>query len=123
MDDPKDRIDNINAAQINPSLLLAGATLRLIDEWQIAPELWDAARYEMESQNAEGQFIFTGSSVPVESSKMTHSGTGRFTWLKMRTMSLYESLESTGEVKLSELFETPDSISGINRISFDQLTF
>lgn len=110
-------------AEINPSLLLQGTTPRLVDEWQIAPELWDAARYEIDQRNAEGQFIFTGSFVPVESEKIFHTGTGRFTWLKMRTMSLYESLESTGEVSLRELFRNPKSISGINTIDMNQLAF
>lgn len=123
MDEPSRRKQNMDMAEINPSLLLQGTPPRLVDEWQIAPELWDAARYEIDQRNAEGQFIFTGSSVPVESEKIYHSGTGRFTWLTMRTMSLYESLESTGEVSLGELFDDPKSISGINPIDINQLAF
>lgn len=70
MDEPSRRKQNMDMAEINPSLLLQGTTPRLVDEWQIAPELWDAARYEIDQRNAEGQFIFTGSSVPVESEKI-----------------------------------------------------
>ena len=91
-------------AEINPSLLLAGDVPRLIDEWQIAPKLWDAARYEIDHRNAEGQFIFTGSSVPANMDEVIHTGTGRFAWLLMRPMSLYESGESTGDVSLKDLF-------------------
>lgn len=71
----------------------------------------------------EGQFILTGSSVPVNSDKITHTGTGRFTWLNMRTMSLFESEESSGEVSLKSLFDNPDMISGNNPLTFQKLAF
>ena len=96
---------NLTMAEINPSLLLQGEVPRLIDEWQIAPKLWDAIRYEIDHRNAEGQFILTGSSVPAKMDDVTHSGTGRFAWLLMRPMSLYESGESTGQVSLIDLFD------------------
>ena len=123
MDEPSRRDTNIQMADIAPERLLQGDTPRLIDEWQIAPKLWDAARYEVDTRGEEGQFILTGSAVPVESEEMTHSGTGRFTWLTMRPMSLFESGESTGEVSLGELFENPGQIKGINPLDIDRLAF
>lgn len=110
-------------AEINPSLLLAGDVPRLIDEWQIAPKLWDAARYEIDHRNAEGQFIFTGSSVPANMDDVIHTGTGRFAWLLMRPMSLYESGESTGEVSLKDLFEGKEKIQGINNLDLEKIAF
>lgn len=84
--------------------LLEGETPRLIDEWQAIEELWDTARSEIDERNAFGQFIFTGSAVPPNKEKIEHTGTGRFSRLRMRTMSLYESGESNGAVSLSDLF-------------------
>ena len=110
-------------AEINPSLLLAGDVPRLIDEWQIAPKLWDAARYEIDHRNAEGQFIFTGSSVPANMDEVIHTGTGRFAWLLIRPMSLYESGESTGEVSLKDLFEGKEKIQGINKLNLEKIAF
>ncbi len=123
MDEPSKRDTNIQMADIAPERLLQGDTPRLIDEWQIAPKLWDATRYEVDTRGEEGQFILTGSAVPVESEEMTHSGTGRFTWLMMRPMSLFESGESTGEVSLGALFEPPEQIKGINALDIDKLAF
>ena len=123
MDDPARRDENIQMAEINPSRLLAGEVPRLLDEWQLAPKLWDAVRYEVDSRGEEGQFILTGSAVPVESEEITHSGTGRFTWLRMRTMSLYESGDSTGDVSLNELFSEPDQIDGQNNMDIEKLAF
>ncbi len=119
MDEPAKRETNIHLSEIDPSKLLEGDTPRLVDEWQIAPKIWDAARYEIDTRNKEGQFILTGSAVPIETNEITHSGTGRYTWLKMRPMSLYESLESSGEVSLKQLFERPKSISGKSNIDID----
>ena len=103
---------------LSPKQLLAGATSCLIDEWQLAPQLWDAARFEVAHRDGEGQFIFTGSAVPADTDKIHHSGTGRFAWLTMRTMSLYESGESTGEVSLNDLFIKPDvDIFGTNNLN------
>ena len=123
MDEPRNREANIQMAEIDPGRLLKGDTPRLIDEWQIAPKLWDATRYEVDTRGKEGQFILTGSAVPVESEEITHSGTGRFTWLLMRPMSLYESGDSTGEVSLQNLFERPDRIAGTNDFDIDRLAF
>ncbi|UTC66606.1 MULTISPECIES: ATP-binding protein [unclassified Treponema] len=123
MDEPSKRETNIQMTEIDPGRLLKGDTPRLIDEWQIAPKLWDATRYEIDTRGEEGQFILTGSAVPIESREITHSGTGRFTWLMMRPMSLYESEDSTGEVSLQKLFNNTDSIKGINDLDIDHLAF
>lgn len=114
---------NLTMAEINPSLLLQGEVPRLIDEWQIAPKLWDAIRYEIDHRNAEGQFILTGSSVPAKMDDVTHSGTGRFALLLMRPMSLYESGESNGQVSLIELFDGSKKIEGINNIDLEKMAF
>ncbi len=107
MSNPEDVAGNLIAADLNPSKLLEGETPRLIDEWQIAPKLWDAVRFEVDHRNALGQFILTGSAVPPENAEIFHTGTGRFSWIKMRPMSLYESGDSSGEVSLKNLFEQP----------------
>ena len=113
---------NIRLASLNPNLLLRGEIPRLIDEWQIAPQLWDSVRFESD-HGPVGQFILTGSSVPADMSKVLHSGTGRIGWLRMRPMSLWESQESTGEVSLGELFATPDQVGGINNMDIEQIAF
>lgn len=123
MDEPSKRETNIQMSEIAPERLLKGDTPRLIDEWQIAPKLWDATRYEVDTRGEEGQFILTGSAVPVDSKDITHSGTGRFTWLTMRPMSLYESADSTGQVSLKDLFDKPDSLEGENNLNIDKLAF
>ncbi|MCR5381171.1 MAG: AAA family ATPase, partial [Lentisphaeria bacterium] len=86
----------LELAEINPKQLLQGETPRLLDEWQLAPKLWDAVRFEVDHRKELGQFILTGSAVPVETEDIHHTGTGRFARLKMRTMSLFESGESNG---------------------------
>ena len=123
MDDPESIHQNLTLAEIDPKRLLNGETPRLIDEWQLAPKLWDAVRFEVDHRNDLGQFILTGSSVPASSEHIHHTGTGRFSWLLMRPMSLYESLESTGDVSLSELFNSPDQISGENHLDINKLAF
>ena len=120
---PEDKSQNLILADINPSALLEGDTPRLIDEWQIAPKLWDAIRFEVDHRNTEGNFILTGSSVPADMSEVTHSGTGRFAWLTMRPMSLYESGESNGKVSLEELFNDMDNISAQNKLSLEDIAF
>lgn len=85
--------------------LLDGETPRLIDEWQTIPRIWDAVRSEVDRRSSFGEFILTGSAVPLEGEKIQHSGTGRFAWLRMRTMSLYESGDSNGSVSLRDLFD------------------
>lgn len=108
LNDPAKRSSYLQLAETAPALLLSGDTPRLIDEWQDAAQLWDAARYEVDHrEESTGQFIFTGSTVirEEEKEKIKHSGTGRAAWMKMRPMSLYESGESNGTVSLADLFE------------------
>ncbi len=120
---PEDKSQNLILADINPSLLLEGENPRLIDEWQIAPKLWDAIRFEIDHRDEEGQFILTGSSVPANMDEVTHTGTGRFGWLLMRPMSLYESGESNGTISLEELFNSPDNISAINELELNDIAY
>lgn len=111
---PDEFEQNKKIAELKPSLLLQGNTPRLIDEWQAAPRLWDAVRFEVDHRGKVGQFILTGSAVPANREEIFHSGTGRIAWLKMRTMSLFESGESNGTVSLSDLFFGDKEIESIN---------
>ena len=122
MANPENKEQNLMLADINPSLLLKGDVPRLIDEWQIAPKLWDAVRFEVDHRKSEGQFILTGSSVPADNSLIMHTGTGRFSFLLMRPMSLYESLESNGTVSLEDLFASKE-ISGVNNLSLEDIAY
>lgn len=123
MDNPQNMRTNLVMADNNPELLLEGDTPRLIDEWQLAPQLWDAARYRVSRRGIPGQLIFTGSAVPVDRSKITHTGTGRFAWLTMRPMSLWESGDSNGGVSLKNLFEGDVKPVIAADISLDELAF
>ena len=123
MDDPQSKEQNVNMAALNPKRLLSGETPRLIDEWQIAPKLWDAIRFEVDHRDDLGQFVLTGSAVPPDTKEITHSGTGRFSWLMMRPMSLYESEESTGEVSLSRLFEGKGEVDGESKLDLERIAF
>lgn len=105
MAQPDIREQNIMLTDMQPSLLLQGATPRLIDEWQIAPKLWDAVRFEVDQRDEFNQFLLTGSSVPPSFTDIAHTGTGRIARLRMRSMSLYESGDSTGAVSFASLFE------------------
>lgn len=122
MDDPEKKEQNISMSELNPKRLLKGETPRLIDEWQLAPKLWDAIRFEVDHRRELGQFLLTGSAVPVDTKEITHSGTGRFTWLTMRPMSLYESGDSTGDVSLKDLFEN-NTVDGESDMTIDRLAF
>lgn len=123
MDDPEKKEQNISMSELNPKRLLKGEPPRLIDEWQLAPRLWDAIRFEVDHRSELGQFLLTGSAVPADTREITHSGTGRFTWLTMRPMSLYESGDSTGDVSLKELFNGNDRIDGETNITIERLAF
>lgn len=108
LDEPGKLESNQLLAKINPSELLAGSVPLLLDEWQLAPELWDAIRFTVDRRAAPGQFILTGSAVPANLDKLHHTGTGRFARIRMRPMSLYESGESSGAVSLTELFQNSE---------------
>ncbi len=123
MSQPGKREQNIQLARLNPELLLRGDKPRLIDEWQVAPLLWDAVRFEADHSDRFGLFVLTGSSVPADMSEVIHSGTGRFAWLKMRPMSLWESGESTGDVSLASIFDGNLDIAGISDLSLERMAF
>lgn len=109
-------------AEISPNTLLEGETPRLIDEWQIAPNLWNTVRYEVDNRDEFGQFILTGSAVPHEFDDSMHTGTGRISRLLMRPMSLFESRDSSGEVSLKNLFEG-ENITAVDETCFEKIAF
>ena len=109
--------------QVNPKSLLSGETPRLIDEWQVLPALWDMVRSEVDRRQAEGQFLLTGSSVPVSQGQLHHSGTGRIGRIRMRPMSLWESGESTGTVSLSALFANLTLEPQDNPLTIDDIAY
>lgn len=134
MADPNTLSQNLAIARTNISRLLAGETPRLIDEWQISPQFWDAVRNEVDNRDDDGQFILTGSAVPGKAHKddsgnsigdeqIFHTGTGRISRLKLRTMSLWESGDSTGDVSLGNLFVNADKIDGVSHIDLDRLAY
>ena len=123
MDDPDNLQQNIQLAETNVKRLLQGDNPRLIDEWQIAPQIWDAVRFEINQRKSDGLFMLTGSAVPPDDSKIHHSGAGRFAWLTMRPMTLWESGESSGDVSLGKLFSHPDEIDGVSSLSMDDIAF
>ena len=125
MDDPTKQQQYKQMAQTNISFLLEGETPRLIDEWQEVPQFWDAIRFEVDHRGKDGQFMLTGSAVPADTKDIHHTGTGRYGWLTMRPMSLWESQESTGEVSLKELFNNPDyDIDGkMSKMTVEELIF
>ena len=124
MQDPDQALGYLATAETKPSLLLIGENPRLIDEWQVAPVLWDAVRMEVDKQNKDGLFILTGST-SVDESKINHSGTGRIARLAMLPMSLFESKESNGTVSLAKMFnDRKYDIDGIKSdLSVEQLVF
>lgn len=123
MDDPSEMEQNLQLAQTDIKQLLQGATPRLIDEWQLAPQLWDAIRFEVDHRRNDGQFMLTGSAVPADMSRVKHSGAGRFGWLTMRPMTLWESGESSGEVSLSALLNGAANVEGSSLLSLEQVAF
>ena len=123
MADPEIKDRNLTMASTNFKRLLAGDTPRLIDEWQIAPKLWDAIRFEVDHRGEDGQFMLTGSAVPASTSEIFHSGTGRFGWIKMRTMSLWESGDSTGDVSLGGLFSSENEVDGTSNLDIRRIAF
>ena len=123
MQEPAQKKQNLLMADTNPSLLLQGDAPRLIDEWQLAPKLWDAVRFEVDQRDDFGQFILTGSAVPPDTSEISHSGTGRISRMLMRPMSLFESGESSGSVSLEGLFNTDYEVSASVESDIEKLAF
>lgn len=124
MQDPDRREGYLATARTKPSLLLKGATPRLIDEWQVSPVIWDAVRHAVDERKKKGQFILTGSTV-IDDEEIMHTGTGRISRMAMYPMSLFESLESNGSISLQRLFDDPDyDIDGeTSQLSIEQLIF
>ncbi len=122
MQDPDNTSSYQAMADTKPSLLLKGETPRLIDEWQMAPVLWDAVRFEVDKRGDTGQFILTGSAVPVDN-VTAHTGTGRFSRMLMRPMSLFESHESNGTVSLGDLFGGNLTIEAMSELSIEKIAF
>lgn len=124
MQDPDKRDMYMETAKIKPSNLLVGDNPRLIDEWQVAPNLWDAVRVSVDRRNEDGLYILTGSN-SIDKSEIMHTGTGRIDTLSMYPMSLYESGESNGMVSLTELFNNPSALDDgcESNLSVDDLIF
>ncbi|MCD8040809.1 MAG: DUF4143 domain-containing protein [Clostridia bacterium] len=123
MDDPVRRNQYAEMVSINPSYILEGTNPRLIDEWQLAPKLWDAVRYEIDRRGKFGQFILTGSAVPPDKKEITHTGTGRISKISMSTMTLFESGDSSGTVSFQSLFDGESNVSGENQTDLKGLAF
>ncbi len=123
LSDPFTRQQYLDMLQINPGIILRGESPRLIDEWQIAPQIQDSIRSEIDRRKDVGQFILTGSAVPPSKEEIFHSGAGRFAWLTMRTMSLWESGDSTGEISLKGLFEGKTDMSGTNNRTLEDIAY
>ena len=109
--------------ELSPKTLLEGETPRLIDEWQALPPIWDSIRSEVDKRGEPSQFILTGSSVLPEADETIHSGTGRYAYIKMRPMSLYESGESNGKVSLTDLFEGKQFEPQTNELTIDDIAY
>lgn len=121
LQDPDRSTTYMALADAKPSVLLEGAKPRLIDEWQMAPQLWDAVRFAVDRSGQKGEFILTGSATPKK--RPAHSGVGRISRLHMRTMSLFESGESSGIVSLRALFEGKTDVAGIVDFDVEQIAF
>lgn len=121
--DPSHKEQYLKMASISPNLLLKGLTPRLIDEWQLAPQLWDAIRFEIDQRDEFGQFILTGSSTPAVDMSTSHSGTGRISRMIMRPMTLWESGDSNGTIALSDLFEGQEEIAGMSSVDIIHLAY
>ncbi len=120
---PDKRKEYLQLVEMDIERLLAGAKPRLIDEWQDAPQFWDAIRFKIDHEQGDGQFILTGSAVPPDADKISHSGTGRFARIKMRPMSLWESGDSNGTISLQTLFGQPDKIAAVNPLDIKRLAW
>ena len=125
MQDPDNKDYYLSTLQVKPSLLLEGERPRLIDEWQVAPELWDAIRHSVDQEGTEGLYILTGSNTTVDDSQIKHTGIGRISRMKMYPMSLFESGESNGKISLNELFYNKNyNIDGIrSTLTIEDLIF
>lgn len=120
--DPQNNFSNRKLAEIDPVSILKGDTPRLIDEWQEVPSIWDAVRAEIDRRNKKGQIILTGSATP-QTKGIMHSGAGRILKLRMNTMSLYESGDSSGEISLHELCNGALETKMLSDIQLEKLAY
>ena len=125
MQNPEMAENYLELAQTKPSLLLEGEKPRLIDEWQLAPNLWNAVRYDVDKSNEKGQYILTGSATPNDKEKSyLHSGVGRFAIINMKPFTLYESKDSNGKISLKELFDKRAKIDGVkSELTYEKLAY
>ena len=125
MQNPEMAENYMELAATKPSLLLEGEKPRLIDEWQIAPTLWNAVRYDVDKTGRKGQYILTGSATPNDiNDKYLHSGVGRFSFINMKPFSLYESNESNGKISLKDIFDKKVNIDGIrSELTYEKLAY
>lgn len=123
MSDPKKSSMYMQLAKMSPQTLLEGESPKLIDEWQLAPSLWDTIRFEVDHRDGEGFFILTGSAVPAKTDDIWHTGTGRFARIKMRPMSLWESEDSTGIISLGALFNGSAQTAITDEKSLEDMAF
>jgi hypothetical protein len=121
--DPSKKSQYLKMAELEPHMLLDGETPRLIDEWQLAPQLWDAVRFEIDKRDAFNQFILTGSTVPSADMSTSHTGTGRISRMVMRPMTLFESGESNGSISLGDLFNEQTNIAVKSEIDIRRLAY
>lgn len=121
MQDPDKGAGYMELSRTMPSRLLKGEKPRLIDEWQEAPVLWDAVRFDVDQTGEWGQYILTGSATPRDDNMPKHTGTGRIARLRMRPMTLFESMESVGSVSLRQLFEGQEDVEGESQLDIPDL--
>ena len=119
---PVNNFQNRTMAELSPDLVLEGESPRLIDEWQEVPAIWDAVRFEVDKSDTKGKFVLTGSSTPKRKG-ILHSGAGRIGRIRMRTMSLYETGDSSGKVSLSEIFKNPLKPTFTGEVKLEQLIY
>ncbi|MGN0046277.1 MAG: AAA family ATPase, partial [Eggerthellaceae bacterium] len=121
MQDPDKRADYMLLASTKPSVLLEGERPHLVDEWQDAPQIWDAVRFSVDQNGEAGMYLLTGSATPT--AKPAHSGTGRIVSVDMLPMSLAESRDSTGEVSLAALFDGQDDVQGSSACDIERMSY
>ncbi len=124
IDEIREQVGELGVLKVNTAMVLDGESPHLIDEWQLAPFLWDSVRHRVDRADNLGLYILTGSAVPADLSEVFHSGAGRFAWIKMRPMSLWESGESTGSVSLGKLFDGETFQGGASsRMALEDVAF
>lgn len=115
----------VTTTRMNPKIALIGDTPHMVDEWQKVPDTWNYIKEDLDIDYQFGKYILTGSSTPADKTEIQHDGAGRIVTLRMRTMSLFESLESNGLISLRELFENKDLnvVSANEKITLEDIAF